>query len=65
MTATLSYNQLRKNLRIGDNVRVAAGPNANALGWVVAVDKNNVMLYKRDYRGNAQVDNRENSTHVS
>lgn len=65
MTATLSYNQLRKNIRIGDDVRVAAGPNANALGWVVAVDKNDVMLYKRDYRGNAQVDDRENSTHVS
>lgn len=65
MTATISYNQLRKNIQIGDDVRVTAGPNANALGWVVAVDKNNVILYKRDYRENTQVDDHENSTHVS
>ena len=65
MAATLSYNQLRKNIQIGDDVRVAAGPNTNVLGWVVAVDENDVILYKRDYRENAQVDNHENSTHVS
>ena len=65
MTATLSYDQLRKNIQIGDDVRVTAGPNANALGWVVAIDKNDVILYKRDYRENAQVDGHESSTHVS
>jgi transcription elongation factor SPT5 len=65
MTATLSYDQLRKNILIGDDVRVAAGPNVNALGWVVAVDKNDVIIYKRDHRENAQLGDNENSTHVS
>jgi KOW motif len=46
MTATISYNQLQKNIQIGDDIRVTTGPNANALGWVVAVDNHDVILYK-------------------
>lgn len=48
-TVTISCNDLRKDIRVGDEVKVICGPNTGFVGWVVATGENGTVdLYSRD-----------------
>jgi transcription elongation factor SPT5 len=48
MTTMIECNHLRKDIRVGDQVKVLTGPNTNFTGWVVSVEGGELVLYNRE-----------------
>jgi ribosomal protein L24 len=44
VSATIDSCYLRKDVRVGDEVKVTSGPNAGFIGWVVSVGEGDILV---------------------